>query len=688
MEDTEEKLITYQDFYKTIKEQNGIDAIWEKMLDLIKTSCSFSDTEDVLKFFCIYFSLLDDGNTCACLDEAMLFEKWISKWNGLLLVSETKFTQIKEKEILELFKEIIKNSITTIKNGNECHNIIAQQDNENKLFIIKEIDGKEWLFPNKFYKAKLSIESRINDLFPDSGNPQVPEKHINEIVAYFENMTGFTLEIEQAFVIARGSKENLIVTGGPGTGKTTAVCYLLWQLFNQQDEEGTSYCDYKLYLAAPSGKAAERMKESISGTLSYFKEDELKKNPVNELILQKLSSAESYTVHRLLNYNPGKNAFEYNQNNQYEKKSIFIIDEASMIDIVLFKNLLEAIPNGAKVFILGDKDQLPSVQAGAVFEELVNKRKNNCIKLTKSKRFNSDSEVGRLKDMIENSTPFPVEKKDWTKYGTWLEDSKDFMFTLENATTNPVFFHELKEPKNKFQDESKKNQLANILDKWSKVFYEDLTDKMLFENYQEALTEAKEKYDLVNLAKILCAERQGLRGVEDINLSISKMICKNKEIEADDDGYFIGQPLIVTKNQRMFNLYNGDTGVVVGFKGSNIKYFMVEKKSDKEEVEPAEKEQNLFFRYGDFMFYALSLLPKDTIEPAYAITIHKSQGSEYKNLMIVLPEKIGHPLLNRQIVYTAITRTKGNTYIIATPEALNCAKQTVIVRNTMLEINI
>lgn len=685
MAEFDEKKTTYKDFYNKINEQNGINAIWEKMLELIKSSCSLDDDDDVLKFFCIYFSLLDDGNTCICLDEAILYDKWITKWNGLLLVSETDFTEAEEKNLADFFKQIIKKGIVSI-NENKCINIAGDKIDENKLFILKQIENKTWLFPNKFLCAKLSIENRINALFPNDNENHNSENKISKIIEYFETMTGFTLEDEQALVIAKGAGQNLIVTGGPGTGKTTAVCYLLWQLFNQQDKDGISYCNYKLYLAAPSGKAAERMKESISGTLNHFNKEELQKNPKNAEIMEKLTAAESYTVHRLLNYNPGKNHFEYNRDNQFGGKSVFVIDEASMIDIILFKNLLEAIPDGAKVFILGDKDQLPSVQSGAVFEELVNKRKNSCVRLTKSKRFNNSSEVGRLKDMIEKEEEFPEEKKDWTKYGKWLSETNEFIFTREEETTNPVFFYELKTPENKIKDASKKQQLESILEKWCRVFFEDLPEKMHFTDVNDVRTTVNDKWNLVNEAKILCAERQGFRGVEEVNLTIAKKICKNKKIQIDDDGYFIGQPLIVTKNQKMFNLFNGDTGVVVGFKDSNIKYLMVEKKAKNDESEITEKEQSLFFRIDDFMFYALSLLPGDSIEPAYAITIHKSQGSEYKNLMVVLPEKPGHPLLNRQIVYTAITRTKGRTYIVANPNSLNYAKQTVIVRNTMLEI--
>lgn len=682
MADTKEN--TYQDFYKKIKEQNGIEEIWKKLLVIVKDACDFTEEDNILKFFTIFFSLLDDGNTCACLDVNELFEKWNTKWNGLLMVSETKRSESEEQADDDLFKAIIKTGIDYINDG-KCNNIAGTRD-ENKLFILKEIDGKKWIFPNKYFQAKLSIEARINVLMPDFGNTQVNDDECQNIIDYFKEVTnGMILEKKQALIIAKGLKENIVVTGGPGTGKTTAVCYLLWKLFQQTDEDGCSYCDYRLYLAAPSGKAAERMKESISDSLNDFKET-VRKAEENQKIVECLSSAESYTVHRLLSYNPGQNNFSYNAKNQFNKKSIFIIDEASMIDIILFRNLLEAIPEGAKVFILGDADQLPSVQAGAVLEELVGKRKNNVVALTESKRFNSKSEVGRLKDMIEISDPFPADKKSWTDYGTWLEDYNGFNFADDSAKKgNPVFFYEFKEVVNKGHDETKREQLEKVLEKWSEAFCEDLVKKSLFEDFEDAKSKIKKLWEDVNIAKILCAENRGFRGVEEINENISKQVCKITEIDADDEGYFIGQPLIVTQNQKMFKLYNGDTGIVVGFKGNNTKYLMVEKKASEKESNETESDQNLFFRIGDFMFYTLSLLPNDSIETAYAITIHKSQGSGYKNIMVVLPEKPRHPLLNRQIVYTAITRTKGNTYIIATPTALNSAKETIIVRDTMLE---
>ncbi len=684
------KDISCKDFYLRLRAQKGIEALWEKVLEMLRQFCNFEESHPALKILCLYFSLLDDGNTCICLNPQRLFDKWISKWRGLLLVSE--LNQSEEEKVAEenYFQQVIKEGIASINNG-ECQAIIGEND---KPFLVKNIHGENWLFASKYFAAKISIENRVRKIFSEEKKTPLSESGIQETIEYFKKVTeaAVCLEAEQAKIIVRGETSNLIVTGGPGTGKTTAICYLLWKLFGEKDSEGNPYLDYKLYLAAPSGKAAERMKESISSSLNGFKE-EVKNSPENIKIVEKLSTVDSYTVHRLLNYHPGRNSFYYNLENQFDEKSIFIIDEASMIDIQLFKNLLEAIPNKARLFILGDKDQLPSVQAGGVLGDLISKIKGNIVDLIKSKRFNSNSQVGRLKEEINrNSSEKKVLRKEDDSFGLWLDSPGSFDFSrasnskkTEEAEKNPVFFYSLKNPENKKEDKSKKDQLKSILSKWSKTFCEDLAAKAVFENRNISETELKALWSLVNEAKILCAERQGFLGVEEINTFISKVVCRKSGIQIDDEDYFEGQPLILIQNQKLFRLYNGDTGIVVRFKDTDSKYLMIEKKAGEEDSK-AQDEQDLFFRIGDFIFYTLSLLPRASIETAYAITIHKSQGSGYDNILVILPEQVGHPLLNRQIVYTAVTRTGKNTYVITSLEALNYAINTIIQRDTMIEL--
>lgn len=682
MDKKSNNLDNIETFFSEIKEQNGIADLWLKVLQMLQ-KLDPSLTLNALKVLCIYFSLLDDGNICISLNADKLLQKWKEKWNGLLMVSK------KESALTsDIFKETISAGVSDILNKKDS---IISADNP---FIIKEINNEKWLFASKYFSAKLSIEERIKILFPKYEKNETFEAEKEQIVKYFEKNTynpklnkPITLNEEQAEAIVLGRKNNLIITGGPGTGKTTAVCYLLWELLKTPE-----YSDYNLYLAAPSGKAADRMKESISDSLSDFKPELISEN---REIFVKLTLTDSRTIHRLLGYNPSTNGFNHNKENQFEENSIFIIDEASMIDIHLFKCLLEAIPDNARVFILGDKDQLPSVQAGAVLGELIMNKKDSLVSLVKSNRFNEDSQVGRLKNELQKPSELP---ENMEKFGVWLKSEKDFTFskydkkaaTENGMEENPVYLYEVQDMDKEKQIPSKAEQIKTIALKWSAAFAKDLAVlAKLPEKKTLDVASVKRLWAASNEAKILCAERDGIRGVEGLNKIISECVCKEHHIKKDDDGYFVGQLLILTSNQKMFRLYNGDCGVVVNFENDTMKYIMIEKKASEEERDTnkeLEEGESGIFRFKDFVFYPLYLLPKDSMETAYAITIHKSQGSGYNNIMVLLPEQEGHPLLNRQIVYTAVTRTKGNTYIVASRKTLNYAKKTLIVRDTLIEV--
>ena len=477
------------------------------------------------------------------------------------------------------------------------------------------------------------------------------------------------LKDEQIDAILRGLNENLIITGGPGTGKTTVVCYLLWELFLTQN-----IMDHALYLAAPSGKAADRMKESISETLSKLNLEKLPAGPQRETartVFEKLNNAQSSTIHRLLSFNPSTNAFRYNSENPFDVKSIFVIDEASMIDITLFSSLLEAIPEGARVFILGDKDQLPSVQAGAVLGELLAKKTDSVAELKQSSRFNDDSDIGRLKNAMQTESPLDKNLANFTDWENWKTNKN---FTIPEKGLFPVTTFITKEGT---------DVIKEITELWAKNFYTELTElsKNLTPDSPESELDAL--WEKANKARILSAERQGCKGVETINKSIISFLLNNDSSLSGDD-YFTGQLLMLTKNQNLFCLYNGDSGIVLEY--NNLKYLMVKKniKSGTTQNDEGSLSNQGIRQQGSYIFYPLHLLPKESIETAYAITIHKSQGSDYRAILVFLPSQKGHPLLNRQIAYTAITRTEGSTYILADYETLECARQTVIERDTQI----
>ena len=679
---------TIKDFFQKLNDMHCISRVWEKVLDVLK-NLEPEVSDQTLSIFSIYFSQLDDGNICIPLDENLLAEKWNKKWQGLLLIENLSEQLDKDSAY---FSKIIKEGLSSL-NSKELPDLISNaietpdkiKTDFSKPFIIDE----GWLFAAKYYKAKLSIEKNIKKILKPK-SVKISDSQMSEIREYFKNLTSgdgkktITLKDEQIEAIIRGEKENLIITGGPGTGKTTVVCYLLWKLLLTGD-----YLDYSLYLAAPSGKAADRMKESISDTLSNLTILNL---PVDQqasckAVFEKLNGANSSTIHRLLSFNPATNGFKYNADNQFEEKAIFIIDEASMIDITLFSSLLEAIPEGARVFILGDKDQLPSVQAGAVLGDLLANKTDSVAELKQSSRFNDDSDVGRLKNAMQLDTSLDKKLANFTGWENWKTQNN---FSLPKANDFPVtsFLPGVNQS-------SKNKQVEEITQCWAETFYLELSQASKNITPDSPETELDILWKKANTARILSAERQGYKGVESINDKISSFI-QSKDLSIAGDQFFCGQLLMLTKNQNMFCLYNGDSGIVIEY--NNLKYLMV-KKELKSEASQAENistgtstnERSLsnqgIRQQGSFIFYPLHLLPRESLEAAYAITIHKSQGSGYPAILVFLPEQAGHPLLNRQIAYTAITRTKGSTYIFADYETLENARKTVIQRDTLISLN-
>lgn len=626
------------------QKENENSPIWKKMLEMLKRfEPNLKDDES--KIFCRYFVEMEKGSICL---------------------------ELAEDELSKISAENLPNLIYNIEETckNEEFSLI------NKPFVVFD----KHLFAAKYFIAKCGIEDRITKILKKRAKNTFTASE-DEIADYFKNLSDITLNEEQQKAIQRGLKENLIITGGPGTGKTTVVCYLLWKLF-----QNTELQNYSLYLAAPSGKAADRLKESISDELSKCK----KLSNEEQMIFNKLNNSESYTIHRLLSYNPSKNSFSYNREQQFNPESIFVIDEASMIDINLFASLLEAIPDDAIVFILGDKDQLPSVDAGMVLGELLDAKKDSKTELKNSVRFKEDSEIGRLKNAVQ---AVEIPQVVFTNCEKWKGDF--YIPEKENGCCKeyPVTYLEITGETQK----KKSDQIKDLVIKWSEKFYDKLAEegKCVF-SLKEAPKE--EKLDLIwkeaNSARVLCAERRYLRGVEELNKKISSHIIKKNKIEMNGEEFFAGQLLMLTKNQKMFSLYNGDTGIVFEVKEDEnaIKYLMVKKavkQSDSENKDSDSSELTFgsIFQIGSYIFYPLYLLPRDSLEIAYSITIHKAQGSGYEAILIFLPEKTDNQLLNRQILYTALTRTKGSTYLVADQKTLEHAIKTKIERTTMIKFS-
>ncbi|MBR5411674.1 MAG: AAA family ATPase [Fibrobacter sp.] len=736
---------SYEEFFEALKEMRGIQELNLHLIRLLdKMNGGIEDATK--KFLCLAFSLFDDGNTRVALAPVEFMKWWGKKWNGLVQLQKSlaeangdSSESLSDEANTEDFKQVVECGINNIL-GNKLSKVVgvadsAKKDDEISLPLLIEKDKTPYLYLDKYYWAKIDIEDSMKKLFgnkfnditikpplflPDDGKPEDKRN------------------MEQKEAVTRGLSENLIITGGPGTGKTTVVLYILWNLLNQNEE----LLNYDIYLAAPSGKAADRMRESLAGNLGKMADrPDVHSSKNYQKIFDKLNNLESSTIHRLLKFSRSKSDFSYNKENQFSPKSIFVIDEASMIDINLFASLLQAIPVGARLFILGDPYQLPSVDAGAVLGELLNAKSNENfrVKLIKSHRFDEKSEIGKLAKEINNIAEEAM-KNDKVVFlpKELLEKARSFSLhpaliekTSEEKTEEAappknetpkdcVSYYQIEDESDedgkKTQDKDGKPISAKENARIEFVLKEWLLQKEFIaikkEGEKEANGEYLSLYDLPKLAneikcenstdteetkrrdkiwnlslsrRILSAERRGFRGVEWLNKKVCDLIKDGYKEDKQEklvkgSGYFPGQLLMITKNQEMFKLYNGDTGIVVF--DENTPNLMLKKAPTQSTAEGASKTPTR----DDYVFYPLALLPADALETAFAITIHKSQGSEYDHVTVFLPKQEGHPLLNNQILYTGITRAKKSVEIIATPETFKAACETVIERDTGIEL--
>ena len=704
------------EFIDALAEMRGLIALDKHLLHLL-----FEIKNDVplqtQKFLTLCMSLLDDGNTRIPLNAQQFSDMWACKWNGLVTlristaeedIDENNFASAKDftNIINEGIQNILTNDFSTIMESRET-DTPSIEDDLGKPFVLAKRKNGTHLYFTKHFDAKCIIEKSAKILFTNGRCPTDDEienctQKIASMCKPFGNSKPFLIKKRQAEAIIRGQTENLVITGGPGTGKTTVVLYILWNLLESHSE----MLDWNIYLAAPSGKAADRMRESLIDGLARIRNE--KKTGTNEHIFHKLNELESSTIHRLLRFSKSKGGFTFNREEQFSQNSIFVIDEASMIDIEMFAALLEAIPEGARIFILGDPFQLPSVDSGAVLGEIlkVQSGKNFSVKLNESNRFDDRSNIGKLaseiKAVAESKDNAKFVPHKFTNFGAVSNGSthNSDIASDNSATTTQfkdhVFFKQLETNSIPLSKKEEDKRIEAFIAEWTRdlaklpalaeQIHPHRTGTEANDPNHIETTHRNEIWQLSLTQRILCAERRGLRGVENINKKVCSKIKslwraqKKKQgetVQWDDSGYFPGQLLIITKNQEMFKLYNGDTGIVV-FDG-NTPCLML-KKAPLQNSGITEKTRD------DFVFYPLSILPEDSITTAFAITIHKSQGSEYKHITMFLPTKIGHPLLTNQILYTGITRAKESVTIIASNETFKAAVTTVSERNTGISL--
>ncbi|HMA65204.1 MAG: exodeoxyribonuclease V subunit alpha [Fibrobacterota bacterium] len=486
-------------------------------------------------------------------------------------------------------------------------------------------------------------EQQVAEYFLSKATTEFPSmifEHLDLIRSFFTNNNS---EIDYQYLSAILSLANkcCIINGGPGSGKTTTVVKILALHLILYPES------QRIGLAAPTGKAAARLKSAIM-------------HAVNELpctdTIKKAIPSDAVTIHRLLSSNQ-KNAFLDAIGDQTHLRlpyRILVVDEASMIDLSLMGQLIKAIHPQCKLILLGDKDQLSSVEAGSVLGDI-----SDCG----TEHGYTDSFRSALMRCSSQLTSLPYEHSSFANSTITLKKSYRFNDTsgigyLSKAINNGSMQDVLSILNDSNQTECTFRSFASDTD------FNVLMQKIITKNFRPLLkcTDTDQAFTLLDNFRILCAVRDGDYGVESINNHIMSQLTPGYRVSSS--AIYAGLPVLVTANDYRMNVFNGDTGIVSRSEKTSNALMIAFKNQDSSIV---------YHHPGQIQHY----------EPSYAMTIHKSQGSEFDTVLVILPPQ-RLPICTRELLYTAVTRAKKRVEIWGTHDSLYACVHSRIIRSSGL----
>lgn len=448
---------------------------------------------------------------------------------------------------------------------------------------------------------------------------------------------------DQMLAAATAAARHLaVISGGPGTGKTTTVARLLALWTGEAVAAGLSPV---IRLAAPTGKAAARMLESLGGALQALDLPE----PLHALM-----PTQSSTLHRLLGMGGNNGIIRHHAGNPLHV-DLLVVDEASMIDLPMMAHLLDALPPHARLILLGDRDQLASVEAGAVLGDICSLLQQGrspqqaaWLQVQTGARLESREQGAALRDSL-----CLLQK-------SWRFDARSGIGQLAAACNRGDAARLAAIWQQGFSD------IQRV--EWEEEAYRALLAQAVagYRPYLQAIRQGespKAVFRAFHGFQVLCALREGPFGIEGLNARILQQLEQAGLLHAGHDWY-AGRPVMITQNDHAIGLYNGDIGLCLPTpeEGGRLRVWF---------------EQS----GGELRSWLPSRLPPH--ETVLAMTVHKSQGSEFDEVALVLPDAPS-PLLTRELVYTGITRAKRLLTLYATPSLLAQAIRTRTERHSGL----
>lgn len=463
-----------------------------------------------------------------------------------------------------------------------------------------------------------------------------------DLDALFHGDRGAAIGPQREAVRRVAGRRLFVLTGGPGTGKTTTVLRMLLML------QRRAAAPLSIRIAAPTGKAAQRLVQALRQGKARLREDAAAPLPDDWLpLLDAIPDGEATTVHRLLGYQPWRNAFRRDARDPIAA-DVVVVDEASMVDLAMLRSLLEAVRAQATLILVGDADQLTSVATGSVLLDLVAALqadpRGDLVRLTHS--FRAERQLVAVNEAVRAGDAEALAA------ALAASDGRASLRRVEDERT-----------------------LREQIARWAKELagVEALRPVLPAEPIAASSPESdamRLRADLVRAAlgalaerQILCALRETPFGAVAINASLESVLRRHWNVDAQAEWY-PGRAVIVTRNDYAAGLFNGDVGLCLADAAGNLRVWF-------EAAEDGEGGAGLrgFAPHG---------LP--ACETAFAITIHKSQGSEYRHAAVLLPPDPEHRILSRQLLYTGVSRAKQSIEIWTAPAALQAALATEVRR--------